>query len=395
MKGKKILIAISGSIAAYKIPLLVRLLIKNQAEVKVILTEKACDFVSPLVLETLSKNTVLSQIKNESEWANHVMLGRWADLMIVAPASMNTIGKMANGLCDNLLTAVYFSATCPVWVAPAMDEDMYHHPVLHKNSETLKHFGNLIIPSEFGELASGLKGYGRMVEPETLFEKIKSYFQNKKGLEGKKAVVTAGPTYEALDPVRFIGNYSSGKMGVAIADTLVEFGCEVTLILGPSAITPDHPQIEVIHVQSAEQMFQESVVRFPEVDLAVLSAAVADYTPKSVATEKIKKSEDTFTIELTKSKDILKHLGSIKQPHQRLIGFALESTNEKEYAMRKLKEKNADLIIMNSLRDEGAGFGSDTNKITIFDTKGGEENFELKSKKEVSLDIVRNILSLW
>ncbi len=394
MKGKKILIAISGSIAAYKIPNLVRLFIKAGAEVKCILTPSATTFVSPLVLCTLSKNDVLVDLSEQHSWSNHVMLGRWADVMLIAPASANTIAKMANGICDNLLLAVYLSATCPVIISPAMDEDMWHHKSLKNNLEKLISYGNIILEAPHGELASGLIGFGRMQEPENIILEIENFFKKKQRLQDKIAIVTAGPTYENIDPVRFIGNHSSGKMGIAIAEILANEGCKVFLILGPSKEKTSHPNIETIDVTSAQQMFDAALIHFKEADIAVMSAAVADYTPTIVANEKIKKADGELQITLTKTKDILKHLGSIKNESQMLIGFALESTNEKEYALKKLKEKNADAIVLNSLKDAGAGFGGETNKITIFDNKGGETSFELKTKTEVAKDIVEKILTL-
>jgi phosphopantothenoylcysteine decarboxylase / phosphopantothenate---cysteine ligase len=394
MKGKKILIGITGSIAAYKIPMLVRLLVKAGAEVKIIMTPAACEFVSPLVLSTLSKNEVAIQLTSDTNWANHVMLGRWANLMLVAPASCNTIAKMANGICDNLLLSVYLSATCAVMIAPAMDEDMWHHASLVNNLAKLESYGNIILNAEHGELASGLIGFGRMVETEQLFKEIESYFTKTQRLKGQKALVTAGPTYENLDPVRYIGNYSSGKMGIAIAEQLANEGCEVKLVLGPSSLEVINPMIEVIRIKSAAQMFDASIERFNEMNIAVMSAAVADYTPMQVSDSKIKKKEDKFFIELTKTKDILKHLGSIKTKNQLLIGFALENVNEREYALKKLEVKNADAIVMNSLNDAGAGFANDTNKITIFDKNGNEQSYDLKSKHDVAVDIVNKIIEL-
>lgn len=395
MKAKKILIGISGSIAAYKIPILVRLLIKAQAEVRIVMTPAAKDFVSPLVLSTLSKHNVAWQLFEDDAWENHVMLGRWADIMLVTPASANTIAKMANGLCDNLLLATYLSSTCPVFVAPAMDEDMYEHPTHKNNLEKLKQYGNHIIPSSHGELASGLIGMGRMAEPEEIVEHINNFFKKKETLSGKKALITAGPTYENIDPVRFIGNHSSGKMGVAIADALAAQGCEVYLILGPSNQQATHPLVHTIKVRSANEMYEQSISLFKQMDIAVMSAAVADYTPVTTAKEKIKKknSED-LDITLTKTKDILKSLGAIKSKQQILVGFALESTNEKSYALKKLKEKKADFIVLNSIRDQGAGFGHDTNKVTIFEKNGTETPYALKPKTDVAQDIVQKIISL-
>jgi phosphopantothenoylcysteine decarboxylase / phosphopantothenate---cysteine ligase len=393
LQGKKILLGITGSIAAYKATVLVRLLVKQGAEVKVIMTGAAKDFVTPLSLSTLSKNDVLADMTDNDTWANHVMLGRWANVMLVVPLSCNSLAKMANGLCDNLLMAVYLSATCPVVVAPAMDEDMWHHASTRENLKKIAAFGNHIIPVEKGELASGLFGEGRMAEPESIIKWLENFFDNKLELKGKKVLVTAGPTYEALDPVRFIGNHSSGKMGVAIAQEMKSRGAEVTLVLGPSNITVAQ-NIEVIKVQSANEMHEACINRFASIDIAVMSAAVADYTPVSIATEKIKKNDSVFNIELTKTKDILKSLGEIKKDSQLLVGFALETNNEKEYALKKLRTKNADMIVLNSLNDAGAGFGHDTNKIAIFDKAGSEYKFDIKPKKEVAKDIVNTIIKL-
>jgi phosphopantothenoylcysteine decarboxylase/phosphopantothenate--cysteine ligase len=394
MKGKKIIIGISGSIAAYKIPMLVRLLLKKGAEVKIVMTPSAATFVSPLVLSTLTKHPVLIELSSNETWANHVALGRWADLMLIAPASCNTIAKMANGICDNLLLAVYLSATCPVMIAPAMDEDMWNHASLQKNLVLLKSYQNIILDTEHGELASGLIGFGRMLEIEKLVLEINSFFNTKQRLKNKKALVTAGPTYENLDPVRYIGNYSSGKMGIAIAETLANEGCEVVLVLGPTSLTTMHANIKTIQVRSAEEMLNACTTHFAETDIAVMSAAVADYTPMTVATSKIKKKDEEFTIQLKKTTDILKQLGSIKSKNQILIGFALENKNEKTYALKKLEEKNADAIVLNSLNDEGAGFAHDTNKISIFEKNGIETNYELKSKTAVAKDIIEKIIKL-
>jgi len=393
LKGKKIILGITGSIAAYKSAVLVRLLVKQGAEVKVIMTAAAKDFVTPLSLSTLSKNDVLMDIADNDTWANHVMLGRWADIMLIAPLSCNTLAKMANGLCDNLLLAVYLSATCPVVVAPAMDEDMWHHTSTKENLKKISSFGNKIIPVENGELASGLIGEGRMAEPESIANWLENYFSAKQELKGKKVLVTAGPTYESLDPVRFIGNHSSGKMGVAIAEEMQLRGADVTLVLGPSGVTIPGA-IEVIRVKSANEMYEACIKRFNDIDIAVMSAAVADYTPANTATEKIKKNDNTFNIELTKTKDILKSLGEKKKSNQVLVGFALETNNEKEYALKKLQTKNADMIVLNSLNDANTEFGYDTNKITIFDKQGNEYKFDTKSKKEVAKDIVNTIIQL-
>ena len=391
LKGKKILIGITGSIAAYKIPLLVRLLIKEGAEVKVIMTAASRNFVSPLTLSTLSKNNVLTDLSENDSWANHVMLGRWADMMLIAPLSCNTLAKMANGLCDNLLMAVYLSATCPVVMAPAMDEDMWLHTSTKDNLQKVVSYGNIIIPVESGELASGLTGEGRMAEPETILQWLNNFFLTSQQLKGKKALVTAGPTYEAIDPVRFIGNHSSGKMGVAIAKELANRGAVVTLVLGPSSLMPP-ANIKTVRVRSAKDMLDACIAEFATTDITVMSAAVADYTPVTVADEKIKKQADVFSVELTKTKDILKQLGEIKNDNQLLVGFALETNNEKAYAIKKLEEKNADMIVLNSLNDTGAGFGYDTNKITIFDRTGKEYPFDTKTKQEVAVDIVNTII---
>jgi phosphopantothenoylcysteine decarboxylase/phosphopantothenate--cysteine ligase len=417
LQGKKILLGITGSIAAYKSLLLVRQLVKEGASVKVILTPAARDFVTPLSLSTLSKNPVLTDLFEENTWADHVQLGRWADRMLIAPLSCNTLAKMAGGLCDNLLLATWLSATCPVIVAPAMDEDMWRHPATRANLEKIRSYGHSIIPVEKGELASGLFGEGRMAEPETILQFLREHFlaaedkpASKKDpviakdqfaspiardLAGKKALVTAGPTYEAIDPVRFIGNHSSGKMGIAIARELADRGAEVQLVLGPSSQQgTELPGITLIGVQSASQMYEACIARFPSMDIAVMAAAVADYAPIRPAKEKIKKDGDSLTLELWKTKDILKALGQQKKKGQILAGFALETTGEREYALGKLQAKQADLIVLNSLNDEGAGFGTDTNKITIFEKGGGEIAYEKKSKQQVAADIVDCIVKL-
>lgn len=393
LQNKKILLGISGSIAVYKAAVLVRLLIKAGATVKVVMTPAAKEFVSPLTLSTLSKNPVLSDLSNNDSWSNHVMLGSWADVMLIAPLSCNSLAKMAHGICDNLLTAVYLSATCPVIVAPAMDEDMWHHPATQNNLQIIQQFGNHIIPVENGDLASGLTGDGRMAELETIISKLEDYFLYSKELAGKRVLVTAGPTYEALDPVRFIGNHSSGKMGIAIATEFQKRGALVTLVLGPSALAAPGG-MDVVHVQSAEEMFNACTAVFDKMDIAVMSAAVADYTPVTVAEEKVKKSSDFFSVELKRTKDILKYLGTVKKEGQILVGFALETHDEIKNALKKLVDKNADLIILNSLNDNGAGFGTNTNKITIFDKNGGEHQFETKLKTAVAADIVNTIIRL-
>ena len=394
LAGKKVIIGITGSIAAYKAILLVRLLVKEGAEVKVIMTPAAEDFVSKLTLSTLSKNPVLIDLFEEGSWANHVELGRWADVMVVAPLSCNTLGKMANGLCDNLLLAVYLSATCLVVVAPAMDEDMWQHPVTKENLDKLIACGCRLLPVERGELASGLFGEGRMSEPESIAAYLKAFFSEQLQLKGKKALVTAGPTYEAIDPVRFIGNHSSGKMGYAIAEELNKRGAEVTLVSGPVSIELKSKNIRLIKVERAEEMYEASLEN-KDYDIAVLAAAVADFAPVITANEKIKKGDQLPDIKLRKTKDILLSLGEIKTDKQVLVGFALETNNEKLYALKKLKEKNADMIVLNSLKDPGAGFQNDTNKVTILKRNGQELNFETKSKALVAKDIVDSIIQLF
>lgn len=391
LKGKKILLCITGSIAAYKSVILVRLLVKSGAEVKVIMTERAKDFVTPLTFSTLSKNRVFSALFDDGTWENHAMLGRWADVMLIAPASCETIAKMANGLCDNLLLAVYLSSRSPVIIAPAMDEDMWHHPTTVKNIETLKQNGNKFLPVNNGELASGLTGEGRMAEPEEIIGFLNDFFSKDLSLKGMKVLVTAGPTHEAMDPVRFIGNYSSGKMGVAIAEELYGRGAEVKLVLGPSSIMADNG-INTIKVVSASDMYDECMKEFKLYDVVIMAAAVADYTPKKKANQKIKKSDNEFSLELKKTKDILLEAGKLKSKNQTLVGFALETNHEKENAIKKLTQKNADMIVLNSLNDPKAGFGYDTNKITIFDCNGKEYKFPAKTKREVAFDIVNTII---
>ena len=392
LKGKKIVLGVTGSIAAYKAALLVRMLIKEGAEVKVIMTSAAKDFISPLTLATLSKHPVLIDVFKEDTWANHVMLGRWADMMLVAPLSCNTLAKMAVGICDNLLLAVYLSAACPVMLAPAMDEDMWKHPCTRRNLQTLASNGNVIVPVDNGELASGLFGEGRMAEPEAIIASVIQQFKNAGSLSGKKALVTAGPTYEHIDPVRFIGNHSSGKMGVAIARELSERGASVTLVLGPATGTFNLDGLNVINVQTAEEMYNACHSVFAETDITIMAAAVADYTPVAVAPQKIKKKEENWQVALKKTPDILKSLGQKKTDKQEQAGFALETTNERQNALAKLQQKNADIIVLNSLRDSGAGFGKDTNKIAVFDRNGKEKSFDLKSKTAVAKDIVDYII---
>ncbi|SKC43083.1 bifunctional phosphopantothenoylcysteine decarboxylase/phosphopantothenate--cysteine ligase CoaBC [Ohtaekwangia koreensis] len=394
LRDKKILLGVTGSIAAYKSAVLTRLLVKAGATVKVVMTSSAADFITPLTLSTLSKNPVLTDfVKDETgQWNNHVDLGLWADVMIIAPASANTVAKMANGLCDNLLIAVYLSTRCPVYFAPAMDLDMLQHPATKANFQKLKSFGNILIDAGYGELASGLTGNGRMAEPEEIVSVLEKHFDAEKALQGKKVLVTAGPTYEAIDPVRFIGNHSSGKMGFSLAEELADQGASVSLVTGPTQQYINHPQVNVIHVTSAEEMYTSCASLFPTTDITVLAAAVADYRPVEVADQKIKKKDTNLTIELTKTHDIAASLGKMKHNGQVIVGFALETENEQTNALTKLEKKNFDLIVLNSLNDKGAGFGHDTNKITIMDRSQNVRSFELKNKKEVARDIVKAII---
>lgn len=396
LSGKKIILGITGSIAAYKAAILTRLLVKEGAEVKVVMTAASQEFITPLTLSTLSKNPVLSQFKNgdTGEWNNHVDLGLWGDAMVIAPASANTMAKMAQGLCDSLLLATYLSARCPVFFAPAMDLDMYRHPATAANIAALQSYGNELIPPGNGELASGLSGVGRMAEPEEIVAFLRNYFGTNQPLKDKKAMVSAGPTYENIDPVRFIGNHSSGKMGFAIALQLAERGAQVTLVAGPSQQHIAHPNITRVNVTSAKQMYDACVSHAASQDIVVMAAAVADYSPERVAEEKIKKAGEEMTLKLVKTPDILKQLGENKPKSQLLIGFALETNNELEHAQEKLKNKNLDFIVLNSMRDEGAGFGVDTNKIVILDKNNTRTDFELKSKTAVAVDIIDKIISL-
>ncbi|WP_454975162.1 bifunctional phosphopantothenoylcysteine decarboxylase/phosphopantothenate--cysteine ligase CoaBC [Capnocytophaga bilenii] len=389
----KILLGITGGIAAYKTPQLVRLLVKKGHNVRVILTEKAKDFVTPLTLSTLSKEPVLSDFATiDGEWNSHVALAQWADLLLIAPATANTIAKMASGQCDNLLLATYFSAKKPVWVAPAMDLDMYAHPTVTENLIKLERFGNHIIPATYGELASGLVGQGRMAEPEDIVASIETALQEALPLKGKKILITAGPTYQAIDPVRFIGNFSTGKMGIALANEAVRQGAEVHLVLGPSAEKNIDNKIHLHKVVSAQQMYEAAVAQFETCDMAILAAAVADYTPAEVAPQKIKKKGDELILTLIPTVDILASLGKLKTT-QKLIGFALETENEVENAQLKLQKKNLDAIVLNSLRDKGAGFGTDTNKITFITAQQLQE-FPLKHKEAVAKDILQKCMSL-
>ena len=388
-----IVLGITAGIAAYKTPQLVRLLTKKEHNVKVILTENAKEFVTPLTLSTVSKNPVLTNFSSpEGNWHSHVELALWADAMLIAPATANTIAKMAHGVCDNLLLATYFSAKAPVFIAPAMDLDMYAHPTVTENLIKLKSFGNHIIPATYGELASGLVGQGRMAEPEDIVLFLENALTENLPFKGKKILITAGPTYEAIDPVRFIGNFSSGKMGIALANEAVRQGAEVHLILGPSTEKNIHSQIHLHRVVSAQQMYEAAVIEFSTCDIAILAAAVADYTPETVTSEKIKKKGGNLSLTLVPTVDILASLGKIKTT-QTLIGFALETENEVANAQTKLEKKNLDAIVLNSLRDAGAGFGTDTNKVT-FITKETQISFPLKSKEEVAKDILAQIFGI-
>ena len=395
LSKKNIILGVCGSIAAYKSALLVRLLIKAGANVKVILTADASNFITPLTLATLSKNPVYTQYfeAETGVWSNHVELGLWADYMVIAPASANTIGKMANGLCDNLLTAVYLSAKCPVFFAPAMDLDMWKHESTQENIERLKGFGNTVIAPNKGELASGLFGEGRMAEPDEIVAFLTQEIKKGLPLLGKKVLVTAGPTYEAIDPVRFIGNHSSGKMGFAIAEEFVRLGADVTLITGPTA-EKTTASLQRIDVVSANDMLLACTQHFVDSQITVMSAAVADYTPIEVADQKIKKNAEDFNIQLKKTTDILASLGKVKREGQLLIGFALETEQEEVYAKAKLQKKNLDLIVLNSLNDKGAGFKTDTNKITIFNSAFEKTTFETKAKTAVAKDICAEIIKL-
>ncbi len=396
LKGKHILVGISGSIAAYKSAFLVRLLIKAGAEVQVVMTESACEFITPLTLSTLSKKPVYTSFykTDNGEWNNHVDLALWADYMLIAPASANTMAKMAGGICDNLLMAVYLSAKCPVLFAPAMDLDMYRHPATRDNIDRLLSFGNKQIAPGNGELASGLWGEGRMAEPEEIIAFLEQEIAQHASLAGRKILITAGPTYESIDPVRFIGNHSSGRMGYLLAEECAARGAEVQLVSGPTHLSVNHPRIHLSRVQSAGEMYERAVALFEQTDIAIMSAAVADYTPVHAEKEKIKKKEPTLVLELQKTKDIAAELGRIKKASQILVGFALETEHELANAQAKLESKNADLVVLNSLKDEGAGFGGDTNKITILSKHEAPVTFPLKSKKEVAKDIIDQLSNL-
>ena len=394
LHNKKILLGVSGGIAAYKSAFLVRLLVKAGAEVRVVMTPAAQEFIGPITLATLSKNPVLSEFTSDEglAWNNHVELALWADVVVIAPATSNTLAKMATGLCDNLLMAVYLSAKSPVFVAPAMDLDMAEHPSLLRNVQTLTSDGVHIIPYNTGELASGLTGPGRMAEPEEIVHVLENHFGSDGGFTGKRVLINAGPTYEALDPVRFIGNRSTGKMGVALANELANQGATVQLVLGPTSIPHVlHPSIDRIDVESAADMLDACVSRFAEADVAILTAAVSDFTPEIKSDQKIKKTANTLEVQLVKTADILSKLGESKRSDQYLVGFALETNNELEYAKQKLQRKNLDMVVLNSLNDKGAGFGHDTNKVTILHKSGEVIIFDLKDKKEVAKDIINKI----
>ncbi len=395
IKGKKILLAVCGSIAAYKTAFLIRLLTKAGAEVKVVMTESAKDFITPLTLATLSKNDVLSDFfeKKTGSWTSHIELGLWADLMLIAPATADTIAKMAGGQCDNLLTATYLSARCDVWIAPAMDLDMYSHPSTQQNLKTLRNYGNTVIEARTGELASGLEGQGRMAEPEELAEMLKSHFAKKKELTGKKVLITSGPTHEPIDAVRFIGNRSSGKMGKALALSCADQGADVLFVSGPVQVLPEHEKISVIPIQRADDMFKEVEAHYSEMDISIFAAAVSDYRVKESVDGKIKRSGESLDLELVENPDIALEMGKRKQKDQLNIGFALETSDDPANAQDKMNRKNFDMIVLNSLSDANAGFGHETNKITIF-TNNKSESYQLKNKTAVADDIVKSIIAL-
>jgi len=396
LKGKKVLLGITGGIAAFKTAALVRLFVKAGASIKVVMTPAAKEFITPLTLSTLSKNEVFSSFTDEEDenatWNNHVELGLWADFMLIAPATASTLSKMASGNSDNFLLATYLSAKCPVFFAPAMDLDMYKHPSTKNSFQKLQEYENIMIPAGDGELASGLHGEGRMEEPEGIISFIENYYSEDLPLRDKKILITAGPTYEAIDPVRFIGNHSSGKMGYEIAEAAARLGAEVTLISGPTHLEINEKSIKLVKITSAREMYEAAHSNFENIDVFISAAAVADYKPKYVADQKIKKNDESLTLELTKTEDILASLGT-KKKNQKLVGFALETNNEVENARKKLKKKNLDFIVLNSLNDKGAGFKSDTNKISII-YPDRKKDFELKSKKEVAADILKEIIEI-
>jgi phosphopantothenoylcysteine decarboxylase/phosphopantothenate--cysteine ligase len=389
LQGKKIVLGITGSIAAYKAAVLIRCLIKKGAEVQVVITPAGKEFITPITLSALTSKPVVSEFfsQRDGTWNSHVDLGLWADAMVIAPATASTIGKMANGIADNMLITTYLSMKAPVFVAPAMDLDMFAHPSTQKNLETLRAYGNHIIEPTAGELASHLVGKGRMEEPERIAEVLDKFFEKQAELSKKKVIITAGPTYEKIDPVRFIGNYSSGKMGYALAEECAQRGAEVVLVSGPVQVKAVHPNIQVIPVESAQEMYEATVSHFPTADAAILCAAVADFTPEQRADQKIKREGDVLTLRLKPTQDIAAQLGRMKQPHQTMVGFALETNDEEAHAQGKLERKNLDFIVLNSLNDAGAGFRCDTNKITIF-SRTDREEFPLKRKTEVAQDII-------
>lgn len=393
MQGKHIVLGITGSIAAYKAAYLVRGFIKKGAEVKIIMTENAKQFITPLTMATLSQNPIAVEFfdPTNGEWHSHVKLGLWADVFLVAPATANTLGKMANGIADNLLTTTFLSAKCPTVVVPAMDVDMYSHPAMRNNLNALRNMGVSILEPETGDLASGLLGKGRMPEPETILEYMESFFNKEQSMSKKKVLITAGPTYEKIDPVRFIGNYSSGKMGYALADECAKQGAEVCLISGPVSIKPTQNNIKVISVESANEMYTAAIEQFKQADIAILCAAVADFTPENKADNKIKRGKDGLTLNLIPTQDIAAELGKSKKSNQILVGFALETNNETAHAIDKLQRKNLDFIVLNSLNDEKSCFGYDTNKVCIIDKEGRINNFPLKNKQEVAKDIINKI----
>ena len=397
LKGKHIILGVTGSIAAYKAAYLVRGLVKKGAEVQVVITPAGKEFITPLTLATLSSHPVISEFfsNRDGTWNSHVDLGLWADVMLIAPATASTIGKMAHGVADNMLVTTYLSCKAPVFVAPAMDLDMFAHPTTQQNLDRLRSFGNRIIEPAEGELASHLVGKGRMEEPDRIIAVLEEFFASQEILKNKRILITAGPTYEKIDPVRVIGNYSSGKMGFALAEACAEMGAEVTLIAGPVSLSTHHPRIQRINVESAESMWNAAVDQFPQVDAGILCAAVADYRPAVEAQEKIKREQTgEMVLRLIPNKDIAASLGAMKRADQRLVGFALETHDEAHHAADKLRRKNLDFIVLNSLRDSGAGFRCDTNKITIIDAQGETTAYPLKSKQEVALDIVRKLATL-
>lgn len=396
LSGKKILLGITGGIAAYKTTYLVRLLIKAGAEVRVVLSPSAREFVTPLSLSTLSKNPVYwayyDKDAEDGLWNNHVELGLWADLMIIAPLTANTMAKMAQGQSDNFLMAVYLSTKCPVYFAPAMDLDMYKHPATQANIEGLQSFGHILIPAESGELASGLEGQGRMAEPETILKTINDHLATNAPLYGKSILINAGPTYEAIDPVRFIGNRSSGKMGMALAEAAADYGASVHLVLGPSSVSTKNPQINIVRVESTKEMYEACMDQFPQADWSILSAAVSDYRPKNAADQKLKKTGDTMHLELIENPDILKTLGGLKRSDQLLVGFALETQNAEENAVKKLNTKNCDWIVLNQADKTERGFGHDTNEVLLISRQGQKEKLELKPKKELAYEILDRLI---